>query len=144
MIRKPTPSRFAALLAAAVAIALALVGPAGAHRDHRSGDDPAGTISSFDPDNGKLVIDLSEGGSVAGTVTRRTWIETGEECDRDRRTLNDWCRRFSHSGPSHDDHGWHHGSDGAIDDLVAGAVVDDALLVLADGRAVFAKIEPED
>jgi hypothetical protein len=145
MIRKPTPSRLAVLLTAAAAvIALALVGPAGAHRDHRSDDDPAGTISSFDPDNGKLTIDLSDGGSIAGVVTRRTWIETDDDCDHDRRALGSWCRNLSSGSGDDHDHGWHHGPDGGVDDLVEGAVVDDALLVLTDGRAVFAKIELED
>jgi hypothetical protein len=146
MIRKPTPSRLAiALTAIAAVIALAVVVPAGAHRDHRSGDDPAGTIASFNPDNGKLTIDLSNGGSVSGVVTRRTWIDSGEDCDGDRRALHGWCR-VNRSGSDHSDHDhdWDHGPDGDVEDLVEGAVVDDALLVLTDGRAVFAKIELED
>jgi hypothetical protein len=147
MTYKPTPARFASILALAAAslLAVAIAGPAIAHDSHGFGDDPAGTISSFDPDSRKLVIDLADGGSIAGLVTRRTWIksENDEGCNGDeRRRFRTWCRNgASASSGSH--HGWHFGR-GDIDDLVAGAVVEDAILVLVDGKAIFAKIDLED
>ena len=92
------------------------------------------------------MIELADGGSISGLVTRFTWIDAGdnEGCDsshssRSRRQLHDWCRTQQLHGSEHgDDHGWHHGRSGDTDDLVAGAVVDDALLVLKDGRAFYA------
>jgi len=57
--------------------------------------------------------------------------------------LRPWCRA---SQLHHSEHGDDHGSHdfGNIDDLVVGATVDDALLVLKDGRAWFAKIDLDD
>lgn len=131
-----------AMSAAALTVAMALAIPALAQNGHdgdRFGDrDPAGTIASFDRDSGKLTIDLADGGPIAGFVTRWTWIDADDDhCGDDPRHLTDWCRRSLH-GDDHD------GSRGDRDDLVAGAIVDDALLVLTDGRAFFAKIELED
>jgi hypothetical protein len=86
---------------------------------------------------------------VSGVVTDETWIETGNSCARGhtrngRHELHGGChesrRHFEHG----DDHGWHHGPDGSTDDLVPGASVDDALLLLKDGRAWFAKIDLDD
>jgi hypothetical protein len=151
MTRKPTPSRLASILAliAVGLLAVAIAGPATAH-DHRGfdDDDPAGTISSFDPASGQLVIDLSDGGSVAGIVTRRTWIKSDrdESCDDERRgrLLHDWCRNGAKAS-SGGEHGWSHGHGrGDTDDLVAGAVVEDAILVLVDGKAIFAKVDLDD
>jgi hypothetical protein len=68
------------LVAVAAVLALvALPGIASAHHDHDSLAD-AGTIQSFDPANGVLAIDLTEGGSVSGLVTPRTHIH----CDNGR------------------------------------------------------------
>lgn len=150
MRRRPTHPKLATLQALAMAsvLALAVIGPATAHDrgDHSRGhdDDPAGTIASFDASSGKLVINLTEGDSIAGLVTRRTWIESGDDCERDRQALNDWCRKRHHLSNGGGDHGWHHGHDGDTDDLVEGAVVDDAVLVLSDGRATFVKIKLDD
>ena len=127
-----------------IVAALALAAPAGAHRhgENGFGDSPTGTIASYDSDSGKLAIDLADGGSISGIVSRFTRIEAGsdESCDdrRERRQLHDWCRRQQLHGP---EHGWDHDNSGSADDLVAGAVVDDALLVLEDGRASYAKVE---
>ena len=102
-------------LVLAMAAMFAFAGPASAHHDDDSGsDDPAGTISSFDADTAVLTIDLAGGGQVSGLVTDETRIEAG------------------------------HGHEGSTDDLVAGTVVDDAILVLEDGKAVFAKVELAD
>jgi hypothetical protein len=110
----------------AIGAMLAFAGPASAHHhDFGSDDNPAGTISSFDPETGVLAIDLADGGQISGLVTDETRIETDRGC--------------RHGHGRH--HGWDHGSEGDTDDLVAGAVVDDAILVLEDGKAIFAKVE---
>jgi hypothetical protein len=157
MTRKPKPfAHRATLLVASLlstAAMLALAGPAvsnGGGADHPGfhDDDPAGQIASFDKETGMLVIDLAEGGSIAGLVTRRTWIEADEGCGDERRTLHGWCRLHL-GGSNHGDgdghhHGWRHRSRGDSDDLIPGAIVEDALLVLKDGRAFFWKVELED
>lgn len=59
----------------------------------------------------------------------------------------DWCheRRSGNHDGDRGDRGWHHGWDkGDESDLVAGAVVDDAILILKDGRAWYAKVELDD
>ena len=136
--RKPLLLLGAAALAAA---ALAMAGIATANDDSHDDDDPAGTIASFDRDSGKLVVALGDGGRVAGKVTRLTWIDDGErwcdEGDERRHLWGDDCRRQLHR----DGDGWRHGPRGDVDDLVEGAVVEDALVVLKDGRAFYAKIE---
>ena len=147
MTSKPRAARLASVFAIAAAglLAVAIAGPAGAHDQRGFDHDPAGTISSFDPESGELVIDLADGGSIAGLVTRRTWIKSDshEGCDGDqrRRLHHGWCR--SGARASSGGHGWHHGR-GDIDDLVVGAVVEDAILVLVDGKAIFAKIDLDD
>ena len=155
MTSKPYPHRrpttFAAVLLGVVAL-LALAIPAIGHdSDSRFDDGPAGTIASFDSASGVLTIDLADGGSIAGLVSRFTWIDAGDDdgCDRvrrddERRQLHgDWCRRQL-SGSGHGGHDWRRGPRGSSDDLVPGAVVEDALLVLKDGRAFYAKVELED
>jgi hypothetical protein len=77
------------LIAVATALAvLALPGVAAAHHGSHDPAADAGTIESFDPATGTLVIDLTEGGSVSGLVVDRTHIRCG------------------------DDHGHHHGRHG--------------------------------
>lgn len=66
-------------VAAVLAALVALPGLASGHRNH-DGPAPAGTIQSFDRETGVLTIDLTEGGSVSGLVTRRTHIR----CDHGR------------------------------------------------------------
>lgn len=71
------------LLAAAAALAiLALPGLASSHGRHHEQAGDAGTIQSFDPASGALVIDLTDGGSVSGLVTRRTHIRCGDDNGR--------------------------------------------------------------
>lgn len=130
---------------------LAFAGPAAATGSPRGDDDPAGKIASFDEETGKLVIDLARGGMVSGTVTARTWIDDGDEgCDRRgrrhaRRAFHgDSCERRLSGDGEHGDHDWPDGPDGDESDLVAGAVVEDAILILKDGRALYAKVELED
>jgi hypothetical protein len=140
-------------LALSIAAFLALAGTASAHHHHGGSSDPAGTISSYDPDTGVLTIDLAKGGSISGTVSDDTSIEVGGGCkgkggeseSRARRTAKAHATRHHFGGDNGwgHHHGHHHGHSGSTDDLVPGAVVDDAVLVLVDGDAVFAKIELE-
>lgn len=104
-----------ASLVLALGAVLAFAGTASAHHHDFGSSDPTGTISSFDPDSGVLTIDLVDGNQISGLVTDDTWISTGSGC--------------------------RHGSEGSGDDLVPGTVVDDAVLVLADGQATFVKID---
>ena len=71
---------------AAVLALIALPGLASGHRGH-SDPAPAGTIQSFDGETGALTIDLSDGGSVSGLVTRRTHIRCDNGRHRGRRGL---------------------------------------------------------
>jgi hypothetical protein len=70
------------------------------------GEENAGTIASFDKDTGRLVINLFNGDTIAGTVNDQTRIE----CDRDEDEIEHQGARASHdgqdnSGPgSGDDH----------------------------------------
>lgn len=148
---KPRTARGLAPLAAslvALTAAMALAIPALAHHggDRNFGDrDPAGTIASYDSTSKVLTIELGDGGSISGLITRFTWIDNGDEhgCDdrRGRHGLHgDWCRSRLHR---FGDHGHHHGR-GDSDDLVPGAVVDDAVLGLTDGRAFFIKVDLND
>jgi hypothetical protein len=124
---KPRPARGITSLAGsamALAVAMALAIPALAHHGGDDGDfgdrNPAGTIASFDQGSKMLTIALADGGSVSGLVTRWTWIDDG-------------------------DRGGHHWRDrGDSGDLVPGAVVEDAVLGLADGRAFFVKVDLDD
>jgi hypothetical protein len=131
----------------AVALMAASAAPASAHHHHGDSDhSPAGTIASFDPDGGVLTIDLAKGGQISALVTDDTRIETDGGCHgdrggerRNRQTDHRALRR--HFGGEHGRHrGWRH-DEGSAEDLVPGAVVDDAVLVLEDGSAVFAKVE---
>jgi hypothetical protein len=74
-----------ALVAAAAVLALvALPGVAAGHEGSHDHAADAGTIQSFDPATGVLVIDLTEGGSVSGLVVDRTHIRCGEDNGRHR------------------------------------------------------------
>jgi hypothetical protein len=142
--------RHTMLLVAAAAATLALAGPVTAHDSddgHGNGFHdaaPAGEIASYDADTDTLVIDLAKGGSVSGLVTSRTWIMSDDgDCDERRARYGNWCRRgLSRGGHEWGDH-WRHGR-GDSDELVPGRAVEDALLVLKDGRAFFWKVELAD
>lgn len=166
------------LLAAAAALAiLALPGLASSHERHHDHAADAGTIQSFDPATGVLVVDLADGGSVSGLVTPRTHIRCGEDNGRHRGHGHDLRRgrdgaAVSHEGtedehggrgpgsdnsgrgeepgedtPGHDGtppgssedpgRGAEHSERCTTDDLVAGATVKYAELVLIDGKAIY-------
>jgi hypothetical protein len=135
-----------ASLVLAIGALMAFAGPASArHHDFGSGN-PTGSIASFDADSGVLTIDLIDGGQVSGLVTDETSIETGSGCrhgDERRGRKAGALRHGDHDHGRH--HGWwHHGEEGSTEDLVPGAVVDNAILVLADGKATFVKVELTD
>jgi hypothetical protein len=138
-------------LVLSIAALLAIAGPASAHhRHHHGGSDRAGTISSFDPDSGILTIDLAKGGSISALVTDETRIELSGGCDRGggdsqgRHARKARAARHDFGGDQGGHHGWwRHGQEGSTDDLTPGTVVDDAVLVLADGTAVYAEVELE-
>lgn len=152
-------------LLAALAL-LALAGPAAAHdgSKHWDDDEPTGTIASYDSESGVLTIDLADGGSASGLVTSRTWIDAGHKScgddnggetsrkakqarrgDKQARTGDRGCHERRNGRHGHGEgRGWHHGwrhNHGDESDLVAGAVVEDAILILKDGKAWFAKID---
>jgi hypothetical protein len=109
------------------------------------GDENAGTIESFDPQNGRLVIDLFNGGSVAGTVTGATEIE----CEDEHAASASHDGADDNSGPGSQSSG--PGRDGNDEeeetgdctaaDLVPGAVVEEAELTIADGTATYEEVE---
>jgi hypothetical protein len=125
------------------------------------GEENAGTIQSFDPETGRLVIDLFGAETVSGLVTAETEIECedehttasashegedtsgeeehGEEHGEDEPGDDDG----DHSGPGgsegEDDNGG--GADCTTADLVPGAVVQEAELKIANGTATFEEVE---
>jgi len=110
------------------------------------GEEHAGTIQSFDPSTGMLVVSLFGGGSVEGLVTEETEIE----CD-DGGGGEASASSSSDDGEGSDDEGDDEsGDDGSEDeggsecttaDLIPGATVDEAELELENGSAVFEKVE---
>jgi|SRR4051812_13852528 hypothetical protein len=111
------------------------------------GDENAGTVASFT--DGVLTINLAGGGTLTGAVDQDTEIE----CDNVAHASDDGGDDQGDDGDGHHggDDGDHHGGgdDGDDDDegncapdaLAAGAVVHEAELKAADGKAVFEKVE---
>ncbi len=134
-------TRLAAVLVA-VAAALALValpGLAAAHHGH-DGPADAGTIQSFDQETGALAIDLADGGSVSGLVTPRTHIHCDNGRHQGRHGLRHRLRGHGATAPGHSENpgkGAEHSARCTTDDLVTGATVKFADLVLVDGKAIF-------
>lgn len=124
----------------------------------------AGTIESFDRESGLLVVDLSEGRKAAGLVVRRTHLRCGEGNQRLRGTRSGPARDDDVRGASSPDDdgtpdqgrgdaaGDDRGADDnrghsnerrrtrCLDQLVPGAVVMRAEIVLAHGNAFFKKL----
>lgn len=124
-------------------------------------DENAGTIASFDPASGKLVIDLFGGETVSGLVTDETEIECDDRHsgasashadDEDESSDDQESEGPGEDGDDQDqpdddgeeqeepgeDEG---GSNCTTADLEAGAVVHEAELELENGRATFEKVE---
>jgi hypothetical protein len=131
------------------------------------GEENAGTIASFDPATGKLVITLFGGETVSGLVTDETRIKCGHECrnDGDSEASTSSSGPGDNSGPgSGSDQGRDPGEDppghdgtppGASEGpgrgadnsanctteaLVVGATVEEAELELEHGVATFEKV----
>jgi hypothetical protein len=131
------------------------------------GEENAGTIQSFDPASGKLVIGLFGTDTISGLVTDRTKIKCedehspdvttsrsrsgeaepgddhggrGEEEPGDDRGGGNSGPGSSNSGPSgHDDNGL--GANCTTADLIPGAAVQEADLELEHGSASFDEVE---
>jgi hypothetical protein len=119
------------------------------------GQENAGTIQSFDPASGKLVIDLFGNGTISGMVTEQTEIQCenehssasasdshqGEEESGDDNS-GPGSSSSDEQGEPGDDHG---DNDGAANcttaDLTPGAVVQQAELQLENGAATFEEVE---
>ena len=131
------------------------------------GEENAGTIASFDRETGRLVINLFNGDSIAGTVNDQTRIECDEDEDETARASHDGednsgpgsgeqdnsgpgpGDQEDHSGPGrgdepNDDNDDEHEVACTADALVAGAVVEEAELELENGAATFEEIELAD
>lgn len=181
-------ARLGGVLLAVALGALALLALPAIGLSHNSDGDhsppAAGTIASFNPETGELVVDLADGETISALVVRRTQIRCGEGPHHFRGHRH--AATASHrgeSGPSDDrgtpgdevgddhgdrglesgddrhgdqpdddrgvhgdepgednhDHG-HHGERCNTGDLVEGAVVMRAEIVLTHGKALFKKI----
>jgi hypothetical protein len=158
------------LLAVALgALALLALPAIGSSPESDSDHSPpaAGTVASFDSETGELVVDLADGGSISALVVRRTQIRCGERPDhlhghghrghrasashrdggesgedhgeRGLKPGEDRGHHGAESGEDHHDHG-HHGERCNTSDLVEGAVVMHAEIVLTHGKALYKKI----
>ncbi len=132
-------------------------------------DENAGRIASFDPAGGRLVIDLFGGDSVSGIVNGDTRIRCeGEDRHSDASAshdVEDSSGPSDNSGPNDpaegadDQQGEQPGEDQVAEDqqghdddnancttadLVAGTVVEEAELELANGVATFEEVELAD
>ena len=110
------------------------------------GDEHAGTIQSFDPSTGMLVVSLFGGGSVGGFVTEETEIEcddSGGEASASDSSDDGEGSDDEGEDESGDDEG-EEGSECTVADLVPGATVDEAELELTNGVAIFDTVELTD
>jgi hypothetical protein len=162
-----------AVALAALALALPAIGLSKQGGDR--GPRAAGTVQSFDPETGELVVDLAKGETISGLVVRRTRIRCGEGrkhhprwrrhrrrhgasasrrgegivgSDREAGNQPTDVRGDRGVGPG-EDHGEQNGEGTHdqrrddrcnVDDLVPGAVVMRAEIVLTHGKAIYAKI----
>lgn len=137
------------------------------------GEENAGTIQSFDPETGRLVVALFGGDTVAGLVTVETEIKCPEgsgatashdgedelgdergdldEPDHERGGELDDEDEDHPGSPSYgsgehgdDDHECDRDRECTTADLTEGATVEEAELKLSDGSAVFEEIELAD
>ncbi len=109
------------------------------------GDEGAGTISSFEDD--VLTIDLFNGGSVSGLVTEGTEVKCDhgdDQGDEDGDGEHAVAKSSSDDEPGDDEDPGEEEDDNhacSADNLVTGAVVQEAELELEHGQAVFEEIE---
>ena len=156
----------AAALLAAIAVSLPAISAAdrGSDGDHR--DRTVGTIESFDPDTGTLVITPTSGDDVSGMVNDRTKInceredadddtdDNGDDDDNDDNDDNGDDGDDGDDGPNHDgddDHGGDgrsakHGHSGrrgncSPDDLTSGRAVSEADLEIGPNGLVYEEVE---
>lgn len=135
----------AAALLAAIAVAVPAISAADRHGGDHHGDRTVGTIESFDPDTGTLVITPTAGDDVSGVVDGRTKISCEDENNDDD---------HGDDGPGHDgddDHGGDdrsakHGHSGrrgncSPDDLTAGRAVSEADLEISPKGLVYEEVE---
>lgn len=134
----------AALLAVAI-LALPAIGKGG----ENSGNGPraAGTIESFDNESGELTIALGEGGTISALVVRRTHIRCGRDDHGAKHQRR--ARRGADDPATHDAGDNNGGAEGGnngrrghcnVDDLVPGATVMKAEIVLTHGKAIYKKV----
>ena len=110
------------------------------------GEEHAGTIQSFDPSTGMLVVSLFGGGSVEGLVTEETEIECddgggGEASASDSSDDGEGSDDEGDDESGDDESEGEGGSECTAADLVPGATVDEAELELENGIAAFEKVE---
>lgn len=107
------------------------------------GDEGAGTISSFDGTT--LTINLFNGSSITGTVDESTEVGCGGSDDDqgdDDSGDDDGPGDDAQAKHAHGGHGNRSGANGcSVDDLIAGATVQEAELELVHGDAVFCSVE---
>jgi hypothetical protein len=65
------------------------------------GNENAGTIASYDPTTGRLVITLFGGDTVSGTVTEETQIKCGHDCQGGHDDGEDSSAAASHNDGEH-------------------------------------------
>ena len=112
------------------------------------GQENAGTIQSFDPASGKLVIDLFGNGTIGGMVTEQTEIQ----CENEHSTASASDSQQGDDNPGEDEgqpgeDGGESGNDngGNVNcttaDLMPGAVIHQAELQIENGAATFEEVE---
>jgi hypothetical protein len=110
------------------------------------GEENAGTIQSFDPETGKLVITLFGGEAISGLVTEGTEIQ----CEHSSASASDSQQGEDNSGGNEGQSGDDEGEPGddnggnascTTADLTPGAVVQQAELQVENGAATFEEVE---
>jgi hypothetical protein len=114
------------------------------------GNEKAGTVASYNGSTGELTVNLFGGGSITGLVTPETKIECDTQGDDDADEVGGEKSSLRHDegdDEQGDDDNDEQGDDEsdhktcAPDALKQGAVVQEADLKLANGKATFEEIE---
>jgi hypothetical protein len=108
------------------------------------GEENAGTIASFDPESGKLTIDLFGGESLSGFVGDETEIKCEDSSGASVSSDGESGEAESgddHGGEGEEEPGDDHGGNCSPADLTPGAGVQEAELQISGGKAVFEEIE---